>query len=427
MSQIKNINARQIIDSRGNPTVEAEVYTESGATGSAMVPSGASTGIREAIELRDKDNTRFLGKGVLSAVKNIEDLIAPSLYGVEVSEQTKIDQVMIDLDGSSNKANLGANSILAVSMAVAHAAANENNLPLYSYLAAEKKIQMPVPMMNIINGGAHADNSVDLQEFMILPVGATSLREAVRHGTEIFHSLKSVLLKRDLGTTVGDEGGFAPNLSSNEEAIEVILEAITKAGYNPGDDVLLGLDVASSEFYKDGIYTLESENLKLNSQEFLDYLKPWFKKYPIITVEDGMAEDDWDGWKLLTEALGKNIQLVGDDLFVTNTSILNKGIEKGIGNSILIKVNQIGTLSETLDAIKMAKEAGYTVVISHRSGETEDTTISDLAVATSAGQIKTGSLSRSDRVAKYNRLMKIEDELDGNSTYPGQGVFSHLL
>ena len=427
MSVINKIIAREVLDSRGNPTVEAEVYTESGAMGSAMVPSGASTGIREAIELRDKDNTRFLGKGVLSAVKNIEDLIAPSLYGVEVSEQTKIDQVMIDLDGSSNKANLGANSILAVSMAVAHAAANENNLPLYSYLAVEKQFQMPVPMMNIINGGAHADNSVDLQEFMILPVGATSLREAVRHGTEIFHSLKSVLLKRDLGTTVGDEGGFAPNLSSNEEAIEVILEAITKAGYNPGDDVLLGLDVASSEFYKDGIYTLESENLKLNSQEFLDYLKPWFKKYPIITVEDGMAEDDWDGWKLLTEALGKNIQLVGDDLFVTNTSILNKGIEKGIGNSILIKVNQIGTLSETLDAIKMAKEAGYTVVISHRSGETEDTTISDLAVATSAGQIKTGSLSRSDRVAKYNRLMKIEDELDGDSTYSGQGVFSHLL
>ena len=427
MSVINKIIAREVLDSRGNPTVEAEVYTESGATGSAMVPSGASSGIREAIELRDKDNTRFLGKGVLSAVKNIEDLIAPSLYGVEVSEQTKIDQVMIDLDGSSNKANLGANSILAVSMAAAHAAANENNLPLYSYLAVEKKFQMPVPMMNIINGGAHADNSVDLQEFMILPVGATSLREAVRHGTEIFHSLKSVLLKRDLGTTVGDEGGFAPNLSSNEEAIEVILEAITKAGYNPGDDVLLGLDVASSEFYKDGIYTLESENLKLNSQEFLDYLKPWFKKYPIITVEDGMAEDDWDGWKLLTEALGKNIQLVGDDLFVTNTSILNKGIEKGIGNSILIKVNQIGTLSETLDAIKMAKEAGYTVVISHRSGETEDTTISDLAVATSAGQIKTGSLSRSDRVAKYNRLMKIEDELDGDSTYSGQGVFSHLL
>ena len=427
MSVINKIIAREVLDSRGNPTVEAEVYTESGATGSAMVPSGASTGIREAIELRDKDNTRFLGKGVLSAVKNIEDLIAPSLYGVEVSEQTKIDQVMIDLDGSSNKANLGANSILAVSMAAAHAAANENNLPLYSYLAVEKKFQMPVPMMNIINGGAHADNSVDLQEFMILPVGATSLREAVRHGTEIFHSLKSVLLKRDLGTTVGDEGGFAPNLSSNEEAIEVILEAITKAGYNPGDDVLLGLDVASSEFYKNGIYTLESENLKLNSQEFLDYLKPWFKKYPIITVEDGMAEDDWDGWKLLTEALGKNIQLVGDDLFVTNTSILNKGIEKGIGNSILIKVNQIGTLSETLDAIKMAKEAGYTVVISHRSGETEDTTISDLAVATSAGQIKTGSLSRSDRVAKYNRLMKIEDELDGDSTYSGQGVFSHLL
>ena len=427
MSAINKIIAREVLDSRGNPTIEAEVYTESGAIGSAMVPSGASTGIREALELRDMDDSRFMGKGVLTAVNNIQELIAPSLFGKEVSEQTTIDQVMIDLDGSSNKANLGANSILAVSMAVAHAAANENNLPLYSYLAVEKKFQMPVPMMNIINGGAHADNSVDLQEFMILPVGATSLREAVRHGTEIFHSLKSVLLKRDLGTTVGDEGGFAPNLSSNEEAIEVILEAITKAGYNPGDDVLLGLDVASSEFYKDGIYTLESENLKLNSQEFLDYLKPWFKKYPIITVEDGMAEDDWDGWKLLTEALGKNIQLVGDDLFVTNTSILNKGIEKGIGNSILIKVNQIGTLSETLDAIKMAKEAGYTVVISHRSGETEDTTISDLAVATSAGQIKTGSLSRSDRVAKYNRLMKIEDELDGNSTYPGQGVFSHLL
>ena len=417
MSVINKIIAREVLDSRGNPTVEAEVYTESGATGSAMVPSGASTGIREAIELRDKDNTRFLGKGVLSAVKNIEDLIAPSLYGVEVSEQTKIDQVMIDLDGSSNKANLGANSILAVSMAVAHAAANENNLPLYSYLAVEKKFQMPVPMMNIINGGAHADNSVDLQEFMILPVGATSLREAVRHGTEIFHSLKSVLLKRDLGTTVGDEGGFAPNISSNEEAIEVILEAITKAGYNPGDDVLLGLDVASSEFYKDGIYTLESENLKLNSQEFLDYLKPWFKKYPIITVEDGMAEDDWDGWKLVTEALGKNIQLVGDDLFVTNTSILNKGIEKGIGNSILIKVNQIGTLSETLDAIKMAKEAGYTVVISHRSGETEDTTISDLAVATSAGQIKTGSLCRSDRTAKYNQLIRSEEELGEQAEY----------
>ena len=427
MSTINKIIAREVLDSRGNPTIEAEVYTESGATGSAMVPSGASTGIREALELRDMDNSRFMGKGVLTAVNNIQELIAPSLFGKEVSGQATVDQVMIDLDGTSNKENLGANSILAVSMATAHAAANENNLPLYKYLGGKGPFKMPVPMMNIINGGAHADNSVDLQEFMILPVGATSIREAVRYGTEIFHSLKSVLLKRDLGTTVGDEGGFAPNLSSNEEAIEVILEAITKAGYIAGEDILLGLDVASSEFYKDGIYTLESENLKLDSQEFLQYLTPWFEKYPIITMEDGMAEDDWEGWKLLTEALGKNIQLVGDDLFVTNTSILSKGIEEGIGNSILIKVNQIGTLTETLNAINMAKEAGYTVVISHRSGETEDTTISDLAVATSAGQIKTGSLSRSDRVAKYNRLMKIEDELDGKAMYPGKNVFYNLL
>ncbi len=427
MSAINKIIAREVLDSRGNPTIEAEVYTKSGATGSAMVPSGASTGIREALELRDMDDSRFMGKGVLTAVNNIQELIAPSLFGKEVSEQVTIDQVMIDLDGTSNKENLGANSILAVSMATAHAAANENNLPLYKYLGGKGPFKMPVPMMNIINGGAHADNSVDLQEFMILPVGATSIREAVRYGTEIFHSLKSVLLKRDLGTTVGDEGGFAPNLSSNEEAIEVILEAITKAGYIAGEDILLGLDVASSEFYKDGIYTLESENLKLDSQEFLQYLTPWFEKYPIITMEDGMAEDDWEGWKLLTEALGKNIQLVGDDLFVTNTSILSKGIEEGIGNSILIKVNQIGTLTETLNAINMAKEAGYTAVISHRSGETEDTTISDLAVATSAGQIKTGSLSRSDRVAKYNRLMKIEDELDGKAMYPGKNVFYNLL
>ena len=426
MSAINKIIAREVLDSRGNPTIEAEVYTESGAVGSAMVPSGASTGIREALELRDMDDSRFMGKGVLTAINNIKELIAPSLFGKEVSEQATIDQVMIDLDGTSNKENLGANSILAVSMATAHAAANENNLPLYKYLGGKGTFKMPVPMMNIINGGAHADNSVDLQEFMILPVGATSIREAVRYGTEIFHSLKSVLLKRDLGTTVGDEGGFAPNLSSNEEAIEVILEAITKAGYIAGEDILLGLDVASSEFYKDGIYTLESENLKLDSQEFLQYLTPWFEKYPIITMEDGMAEDDWEGWKLLTETLGRNVQLVGDDLFVTNTSILSKGIEEGIGNSILIKVNQIGTLTETLNAINMAKEAGYTVVISHRSGETEDTTISDIAVATSAGQIKTGSLSRSDRVAKYNRLMKIEDELGGKAMYPGKNVFYNL-
>ena len=426
MSVISKIIAREVLDSRGNPTIEAEVTTESGAVGSAMVPSGASTGIREALELRDMDDARYQGKGVLSAIGNIHEKIAPALSGKEVSEQAEIDQTMISLDGTPTKENLGANAILAVSMATAHAAANENNVPLYEYLGGEGPYQMPVPMMNIINGGAHADNSVDLQEFMILPVGAPSIREAVRYGTEVFHSLKSVLSKLGLGTTVGDEGGFAPNLSSNEQAIEVILEAIEKAGYKAGEDILLGLDVASSEFYQDGIYTLESENKKLNAQEFLDYLLPWFDKYPIITMEDGMDEGDWDGWKLLTEKLGKNVQLVGDDLFVTNTSILQEGIDKNIANSILIKVNQIGTLTETLAAINMAKKAGYTAVISHRSGETEDTTIADLAVATSAGQIKTGSLSRSDRVAKYNRLMKIEDQLGSNATYPGMDVFYNL-
>ncbi len=426
MSVINKIVAREVLDSRGNPTIEAEVYTESGAVGSAMVPSGASTGIREALELRDMDDTRYLGKGVLTAIANIHEQIQPALTGKEVTDQALVDQTMIDLDGTPNKENLGANAILAVSMATAHAAANENKLPLYAYLGGDGPFQMPVPMMNIINGGAHADNSVDLQEFMILPVGAASIREAVRYGTEVFHSLKSVLSKKGLGTTVGDEGGFAPNLSSNEEAIEVILEAIDKAGYRAGDDILLGLDVASSEFYSDGIYTLESENKKLNAEEFLNYLVPWFDKYPIITMEDAMAEDDWDGWKLLTEKLGKDVQLVGDDLFVTNTSILQEGIEKGIANSILIKVNQIGSLTETLAAIDMAKKAGYTAVISHRSGETEDTTIADLAVATSAGQIKTGSLSRSDRVAKYNRLMKIEDQLGSRATYPGRDTFYNL-
>ena len=426
MSAISKIIAREVLDSRGNPTIEAEVTTESGAVGSAMVPSGASTGVREALELRDMDDSRYLGKGVLTAIGNIHEKIAPALGGKEVSEQAEIDQAMIALDGTSTKENLGANAILAVSMATAHAAANENNVPLYEYLGGEGPFQMPVPMMNIINGGAHADNSVDLQEFMILPVGAPSIREAVRYGTEVFHSLKSVLSKLGLSTTVGDEGGFAPNLSSNEQAIEVILEAIDKAGYKAGEDILLGLDVASSEFYQDGIYTLESENKKLNAQEFLDYLSPWFDKYPIITLEDAMDEGDWDGWKLLTEKLGKNVQLVGDDLFVTNTSILQEGIDKNIANSILIKVNQIGTLTETLAAINMAKKAGYTAVISHRSGETEDTTIADLAVATSAGQIKTGSLSRSDRVAKYNRLMKIEDQLGSNATYPGRDAFYNL-
>ncbi len=426
MTAISKVNAREVLDSRGNPTIEAEVTTASGAVGSAMVPSGASTGVREALELRDMDDTRYMGKGVLTAIDNIHQLIAPALSGIEVSEQAEIDKTMIDLDGTANKENLGANAILAVSMATAHAAANENSVPLYVYLGGEGPFQMPVPMMNIINGGAHADNSVDMQEFMILPVGAPSIREAVRYGTEIFHSLKSVLSKRGLGTTVGDEGGFAPNLSSNEEAIEVILEAIKNAGYKAGEDILLGLDVASSEFYNEGIYTLESENKQLNAQQFLDYLMPWFDKYPIITMEDGMAEDDWHGWKLLTDALGKDIQLVGDDLFVTNTSILQEGIDKGIGNSILIKVNQIGTLTETLAAINMAKKAGYTAVISHRSGETEDTTIADLAVATSAGQIKTGSLSRSDRVAKYNRLMKIEEQLGSNASYPGRDAFYNL-
>ncbi|MEQ8289104.1 MAG: phosphopyruvate hydratase [Gammaproteobacteria bacterium] len=426
MSAINKIIAREVLDSRGNPTIEAEVYTTKGAVGSAMVPSGASTGVREALELRDMDDKRYLGKGVLTAIANIHDRIAPALSGKEVTDQADIDQTMIELDGTENKENMGANAILAVSMATAHAAANENGLPLYAYLGGDGPFQMPVPMMNIINGGAHADNSVDMQEFMILPVGAGSIREAVRYGTEVFHALKSVLSKRGLGTTVGDEGGFAPNLSSNEEAIEVILEAIGKAGYKAGDDMLLGLDVASSEFYKDGVYTLESENKKLSAQEFLDYLLPWFDKYPIITMEDGMAEDDWDGWKLLTDELGADVQLVGDDLFVTNTSILQEGIDKGVGNSILIKVNQIGSLTETLAAIDMAKKAGYTAVISHRSGETEDTTIADLAVATSAGQIKTGSLSRSDRVAKYNRLMKIEDQLGSKASYPGRDTFYNL-
>ncbi len=426
MSAITDITAREILDSRGNPTIEAEVTTESGASGSAMVPSGASTGMREVLELRDGDQSRYKGKGVLHAINNITEKIRPEIKGRDVTDQAGIDRMMIDLDGTLNKANLGANAILAVSMATAHAAANEERIPLYQYLGGEGPFQMPVPHMNIINGGAHADNNVDVQEFMILPVGSDSMREAVRYGTEVFHSLKSVLANRGLSTTVGDEGGFAPDLSSNEEAIEVILEAIDKAGYAAGDDILLGLDVASSEFYRDGRYHLESEHKEFSSEEFLEYLLPWFKKYPIITLEDGMAEDDWHGWKLLTDQLGNNVQLVGDDLFVTNTEILKEGIDKGIANSILIKVNQIGSLTETLAAIDMAKKAGYTAVISHRSGETEDTTIADLAVATSAGQIKTGSLSRSDRVAKYNRLMRIEDQLGNRATYPGKNTFYNL-
>lgn len=426
MSAIAKVIAREVLDSRGNPTIEAEIETESGAVGSAMVPSGASTGIREALELKDGDKNRYLGRGVLKAVKNIETKISPVVVGMEVTDQSGVDQAMIELDGTPNKASLGANAILAVSMATAHAAANEKGVPLYEYLGGDGPFTMPVPMMNIINGGAHADNSVDIQEFMILPVGASSIREAVRYGTEIFHALKSVLSSKGLSTTVGDEGGFAPNLSSNEEAIEVILEAIDNAGYKAGEDILLGLDVASSEFFEDGKYNLKSENKILSAEEFIDFLLPWFEKYPLITMEDGMAEDDWDGWRLLTDKLGKDVQLVGDDLFVTNTEILKEGIDKNIGNSILIKVNQIGTLTETIDAINMAKEAGYTAVISHRSGETEDTTIADLAVATSAGQIKTGSLSRSDRVAKYNRLMKIEDQLGDRASYPGRDAFYNL-
>ena len=426
MSAIAKIIAREVLDSRGNPTIEAEVVTESGAVGSAMVPSGASTGIREALELKDGDENRYLGRGVLKAVENIETKISSVVVGMDVTDQSGIDQAMIDLDGTPNKASLGANAILAVSMATAHAAANEKGIPLYEYLGGDGPFTMPVPMMNIINGGAHADNSVDIQEFMILPVGASSIREAVRYGTEIFHALKSVLSSKGLSTTVGDEGGFAPNLSSNEEAIEVILEAIDKAGFKAGEDILLGLDVASSEFYKDRKYHLESENKILNAEEFIDFLLPWFDKYPIITMEDAMAEEDWDGWRLLTDKLGKNVQLVGDDLFVTNTEILKQGIDRNIANSILIKVNQIGSLTETIAAINMAKDAGYTAVISHRSGETEDTTIADLAVATSAGQIKTGSLSRSDRVAKYNRLMKIEDQLGDRASYPGKDVFYNL-
>jgi enolase 1/2/3 len=426
MSEITSITAREVLDSRGNPTIEAEVKTAAGAVGSAMVPSGASTGVREALELRDQDASRYLGKGVLQAIQNIEEKITPNLKGMEVSDQSAIDTAMIELDATENKSSLGANAILAVSMATAYAAANEEKLPLYQYLGGEGPFDMPLPMMNIINGGAHADNSVDMQEFMILPVGAGSIAEAVRYGAEIFHALKSVLSNLGLSTTVGDEGGFAPDLSSNEEAIEVILQAISDAGFKAGEDILLGLDVASSEFYKDGKYILASENKVLSAEAFLEYLLPWFDNYPIITMEDAMAEDDWQGWKLLTEKLGSNVQLVGDDLFVTNTSILKKGIEANVANSILIKVNQIGTLTETLAAIDMAKKAGYTVVISHRSGETEDTTIADLAVATSAGQIKTGSLSRSDRVAKYNRLMKIELELGSAANYPGKQVFQNL-
>jgi len=423
MTEIVDIKAREIVDSRGNPTVEADVILSDGTMGRAAVPSGASTGAREAIELRDGDASRYGGKGVAKAVENIKSEIREALLGMKINDQAALDQKMIDLDGTENKSRLGANALLAVSLAAAKAAANSAGVPLYKYLSQGDDFVMPVPMMNIINGGEHANNSIDLQEFMIVPVGAPSLKEAVRYGAEVFHALMKILDGRGMNTAVGDEGGFAPNLSSNEEAIEVILEAIDKAGYTAGKDIYIGLDAASSEFYKDGKYVLESEGKSFTSQEFGDYLASWVEKYPIITIEDGMAEDDWEGWKYHTETLGGKVQLVGDDLFVTNTAILAEGIEKSIGNSILIKLNQIGTLTETLNAIKMAHDANYTAVISHRSGETEDVTIADLSVATNAGQIKTGSLSRSDRVAKYNQLIRIEEELGQHCRYPGMDAF----
>ncbi|EGV51294.1 phosphopyruvate hydratase [Candidatus Endoriftia persephonae] len=422
MSEIVDIRGREILDSRGNPTIEADVITADGAIGRAMVPSGASTGSREALEMRDGDNSRYLGKGVLNAVGNVNGPLRDALIGQEVTDQTALDNTMLALDGTDNKSKLGANALLGVSMAAAHAAAQERALPLYRSLSAGP-YRMPVPMMNIINGGAHADNSVDLQEFMILPVGAGSIREAVRYGAEVFHALKSVLKGKGMNTSVGDEGGFAPDLSSNQEAIDVILEAIDKAGFKAGSDIYLGLDVASSEFYRDGKYVLASENKAYTAAEFTELLASWVDQYPIISIEDGMDESDWAGWKIHTEKLGKRVQLVGDDLFVTNTKILQRGIDEGIANSILIKVNQIGTLTETLAAIDMAKAAGYSAVISHRSGETEDTTIADLVVATATGQIKTGSLSRSDRVAKYNQLMRIEDQLGDEAVYAGRDAF----
>ncbi|EIJ36659.1 phosphopyruvate hydratase [Thiothrix nivea] len=425
MSEIKAVRAREIVDSRGNPTVEADVILSSGAMGRAAVPSGASTGSREAIELRD-GGARYLGKGVLTAVANVNGEIAKAVTGMDVTDQTGIDRAMIELDGTENKGRLGANALLAVSMAAAHAAASEQGLPLYQYLGQADSYKLPVPMMNIINGGAHADNSVDMQEFMILPVGATSMADAVRYGAEVFHNLKSVLKKRGLNTAVGDEGGFAPDLSSNEQAIEVILEAIDKAGFKAGQDMFLGLDCASSEFYKGGKYVLGSEGKSFDSEQFADYLANWVNQYPIITIEDGMDESDWAGWATLTQKLGSKVQLVGDDLFVTNTKILKRGIDENIANSILIKVNQIGTLTETLEAISMAHKAGYTAVVSHRSGETEDTTIADIAVATSAGQIKTGSLSRSDRIAKYNQLLRIAEMLGDKGVYAGKSAFKHL-
>jgi len=426
MSAIVDVIAREILDSRGQPTVEADVLLESGVMGRAAVPAGASTGSREAIELRDGDAKRYGGKGVLKAVENINTEICEAVIGVDATEQSFVDKTLIDLDGTENKSRLGANAVLAVSLAVAKAAAEESGLPLHRYLGGAGAMAMPVPMMNVINGGAHADNSLDMQEFMIVPVGFTSFREALRCGAEVFHALRKLLADRGLATAVGDEGGFAPRLPKHEAAIKTILDAIEAAGYQPADQVALALDCASSAFFEDGEYTLAAEGLSMSSAQFVDYLAAWVERYPIISIEDGMAEDDWDGWKLLTKRLGKKVQLVGDDLFVTNTRFLRQGIDRGVANSILIKVNQIGTLTETFAAIEMAKRAGYTSVVSHRSGETEDTTIADIAVASNALQIKTGSLARSDRLAKYNQLLRIEEDLGETASYPGRGAFYQL-
>lgn len=426
MSAIVDVIAREVIDSRGNPTVECDVLLESGVLGRAAVPSGASTGSREAIELRDGDKGRYMGKGVLQACENINTEISEAIMGLDANEQAFLDRTLIDLDGTENKARLGANATLAVSMAVAKAAAEEAGLPLYRYFGGSGAMQMPVPMMNVINGGAHADNNLDLQEFMIIPVGAPSFREAVRYGAEVFHTLKKILHTKGLTTAVGDEGGFAPSVENHEAAIKLILQAIEEAGYEPGTQIALGLDCAASEFYKNGKYELAGEGLSLTSAEFTNLLATWCDKYPIISIEDGMAENDWEGWATLTNALGKKVQLVGDDLFVTNTKIFKEGIDKDIANSILIKINQIGTLTETFAAIEMAKRAGYTAVISHRSGETEDSTIADIAVGTNALQIKTGSMSRSDRVAKYNQLLRIEEDLGDIASYPGREAFYNL-
>jgi enolase len=426
MSAIVDVIAREILDSRGNPTIEADVVLESGISGRAAVPSGASTGSKEAIELRDGDAARYGGKGVQKAIENVNTEICEAIIGLDASEQAFVDRTMIDLDGTENKSRLGANAILAVSAAVAKAAAEESTLPLYRYLGGAGEMMLPVPLMNVINGGAHANNSVDMQEFMLVPLGAPTFREALRYGSEVFHALKKLIDAKGMATTVGDEGGFAPNLPSNEAALQLLLEAIDKAGYTAGTDIALALDCAASEYYKDGMYELESESAKLTRSQMVDYLANWVDKYPIISIEDGMSEHDWDGWKLLTDKLGKKVQLVGDDLFVTNTRILKQGIAKGVANSILIKINQIGTLSETFAAVSMAMRAGYTSIISHRSGETEDSLIADIAVGTNAGQIKTGSLSRSDRIAKYNQLLRIEEDLGDIASYPGREAFHQL-